>query len=49
MIQRVYISTNQYPTTSISKELKGSPQNHKIREREKLKTQDFRNSSKGIN
>jgi hypothetical protein len=46
MIQRVYLSPNQSPTTSISKELKGSPQNHKIMEREKPKTQDFRNPAR---
>jgi hypothetical protein len=49
VIQRVYLSPNQSPTTSISKELKGSPQNHIIREREKPKIEGFRNSSKGTN
>jgi hypothetical protein len=42
LIQRVYLHTNQSPTAPISKELKGSPQNHKKRKREKQKTQDFR-------
>jgi hypothetical protein len=48
VIQRVYLHTNQSPAEPISKELKGSLQNHKRSEREKLRTQNFRNSSKGI-
>jgi hypothetical protein len=47
VIQRVYLYTSQSPTAPISKELKGSPQNHKRREREKPRTQAFKNSSKG--
>jgi hypothetical protein len=35
VIQRVYFSTNQPQTKPMTKELKGSPQKHKIREREK--------------
>jgi hypothetical protein len=41
VIQRVYFSTNQPQTEPISKELEDSPQNHKRREREKPRTQDF--------
>jgi hypothetical protein len=35
VIQRVYFSTNQPQIEPMTKELKGSPQNHKIREWEK--------------
>jgi hypothetical protein len=48
VIQRVYLSTNQSLRASIPKELKGASQNHKRRERETPRTQNFRNSSKGI-
>jgi hypothetical protein len=34
VIQGVYLYTNHSPTTPTSKELKGSPQNHKRRGRE---------------
>jgi hypothetical protein len=42
LIQRVYLHTNQSPTAHISKQLKGSPQNHKRRKMGKPRAQNFR-------
>ena len=47
VIQRVYLYTNQSPTTPISKELEGSPQNHKRGEREKPRTQELQKFQQG--
>jgi hypothetical protein len=38
VIQRVYLYPNQSPTTPMLQELKGSPQIHKRRKREKPRT-----------
>jgi hypothetical protein len=46
-IQRAYFSKNQPQIEPISKGLKVSPQNYKSWGREKLRTLNFRNTSKG--
>jgi hypothetical protein len=49
MIQRVYLPTNQCPTSLVPQELKGSPQIHKKRERKNTRANQTKNFSRNKN